>query len=116
MMDMVLISSIPGTAISGCVQNLIACGMTARDGASFACLEDFLPIAAASPLSTIGYRTPHTLANVLQLPFDTLCAVCSDALSLALAKLSESVGEQEGGRVYLTLHPVLYHQRTSEFV
>lgn len=82
------------------------------------CTEEFIPPAAASRLVRTmpeGIES-FSLVDALGLPYDELVASANDALSAALFSVTENLTNSHATSAVLTLHPVLYHQRTSEFI
>jgi hypothetical protein len=142
-MDLVLLSTITGQGVKACMTNLSAYATQAprsrrllyvdKDGRAhnsmtreridsctsrdivWACLEDALPDAAAEKLRRL-FPSPsekhYGLSNVLALPYLELAEACRKALENTVTHLHQT-GVARG---YLTLHPVLYHQQTTEFV
>jgi hypothetical protein len=119
-MQLVLLSSITGQGIRSCLDNLAQASkgkaLVARNTQRVLTVEDNL-LAAANPRLKAYRKEPpggFQYADVLLLPHSELTDVCHEAFDKSLALMKEQRTDQVVG--LLAIHPVLYHQLTSEFV
>jgi hypothetical protein len=82
------------------------------------CVEHYIPTAAADRLSRIlpDSIADYSLADALGLPYDELVLSANEALNLAIAQTLQHLDGSTARWAIVTVHPVLFHQRTSEFI
>jgi hypothetical protein len=116
----IVLCGTPGLDLNACAKNLAESANTVRMRCleSPVCVEEFLPAAAANALAltlpdSIG---EYSLIDVLGLPYDELVVAANDGLRRALEYTILQLDDSPADIALVTLHPVLLHQRTSEFV
>jgi hypothetical protein len=116
-MNIAIMCSIPGIGVKDCVKNINSQAMaTIGCNVKWVDLEEEL-ISPAEEF--LRLRFPHhtgsfKLAHVVSLPDDELASVWHEAFDNAISELANKT--PKGDVSLLSMHPVMYHQNTQEYI